>query len=301
MHKPTYYSCGVALFTASNIAAQPSFLVKKRRQIDGSSFRDIVRSEGLRGLFRGAVISWIPGCSRMLYFSVFEAVKALCAGRGHSKPFSEGAAGAVGSLFGQAVLVPYSIVATRLQLSRGVPLSVSSVVRRIHSSHGGQLRVWWSTYPNALMQLVPANAIMWSVFAYTRERAVVWEGCEDDPSRLSLGSSLACSSTASLTSMIFTSPLDSIRTHKEALLVGHAGDSLAGRQTSWFVCKHIYRTQGVPGFFRGMAARATAISPPLIAMMVGYQYVKEVSCWVNLNLGYGAKSDLPRHSPLVIR
>jgi hypothetical protein len=102
------------------------------------------------------------------------------------------------------------------------------------------------------------------IFAQARSVALASEGCEDDPSRLSLSSNLAASAVGSLTAMVVTSPLDSIRTHKEALLVQPGGD--VKPPTNVFVCKHIYHEQGVRGFFRGMGARAVSTSPPIIAV-----------------------------------
>ena len=232
----------------------------------------------------------------MLYFTAFEAMKHLCLSRGTSKPIAEGMAGAAGCLIGQSVVAPFSVVSTRLQLQRGVPMSVFSVVRSIHATNGGRLRSFWSTYPNAVAQIMPQNFVMWSTFSYTHALALSWEGCEEDPSRLSLGANLACSATASITAMFFTSPMDNIKTHKEALLSGTQSPSLSndsgharaprtGPPTSWFVCKHIYHTQGVLGFFRGMVARGIATSPPIVAVLVGYQYVKAFSSQMNLEYG----------------
>jgi hypothetical protein len=83
--------------------------------------------------------------------------------------------------------------------------------------------------------------------------------------------------------MVFTSPMDNIKTHKEALVSGGAPGS--GPITSWFVCKHIYHTQGVFGFYRGMVARGVATSPAVIAVLVGYQYVKAFASRTNLDEG----------------
>jgi hypothetical protein len=102
------------------------------------------------------------------------------------------------------------------------------------------------------------------IFAQARSVALASEGCEDDPSRLSLSSNLAASGVGSLTAMVLTSPLDSIRTHKEALLVLPGGE--VKPPTNLHVCKHIYREQGVRGFFRGMGARAVSTSPPIVAV-----------------------------------
>ena len=94
--------------------------------------------------------------------------------------------------------------------------------------------------------------------------ALASEGCEDDPSKLSLSSNLMASGVGSLTAMVVTSPLDSIRTHKEALIVLPGGD--VQPPTNLSVCKHIYHELGVGGFFRGMGARAVSTSPPIVAV-----------------------------------
>ena len=83
LHKPTYYAAGTALFSLSNLCAQPFVLLKRRQQAGiappgiGGTFRAlfaIARSEGPGGLFRSGRIAWIPGAARMGYFTAYEGV-----------------------------------------------------------------------------------------------------------------------------------------------------------------------------------------------------------------------------------
>eukprot|EP00656_Telonema_subtile_P011012 TRINITY_DN15398_c0_g1_i1.p1 TRINITY_DN15398_c0_g1~~TRINITY_DN15398_c0_g1_i1.p1 ORF type:complete len:154 (+),score=19.04 TRINITY_DN15398_c0_g1_i1:123-584(+) len=149
MHLPAYYASGVTLFTLTSLMAQPFTLIKRREQVGAirpgavyTQLTAIARAEGIAGLFRSAGIAWIPGVSRMIYFTLYESVasnmmRSLPKSHQASKPLALAVAGASCTLVFQFILTPVSVVSARLQLHTGPPLRSAQVARDMYRKHGG--------------------------------------------------------------------------------------------------------------------------------------------------------------------
>jgi hypothetical protein len=285
---------------------------------------DIAREEGIGGLFRSGRIAWIAGVSRMMYFASYERiVDSLLARHGdddggwhgrmqhqHVPSWVCGFAGGTSTVVSQLVMTPYSIVSGRLQIETGRisrASSATSVLRDVVSGPRG-MRSLWTGYVSAIMQLGPQHAAMWAVTGMMRDAMIEHlrrRSCgavrdeseeegghvddyddddDDDDVDLGLLPRLATSACGSAVAIVITSPLDVVRTHRQAMAAsGPSTSPLGGGGTmpsSWEVVVGLYRRGGTRALFGGIVPRMYANCPGMIAMMVGYQYVKELAAGV---------------------
>lgn len=151
---PQYYGYGTFLFTSTSFLATPFLLLKRRLQMGlDATVMGLWRKEGLRGSFRGGSLSWISGCNRMVYFTIYErAVQSFnnidTDRRGidispHVKSScSNATAAAIASITSQAILTPVAVVQTRLHVNQGPIIPARSVLRTIIAQHGGWGILW---------------------------------------------------------------------------------------------------------------------------------------------------------------
>lgn len=335
LDKPTYYTCGTILFTATNLWAQPFVLLKKRQQVgivrDSLSetfrlLRDIAKLEGMSGLFRSGGIAWIAGISRMNYFTAYEIIVNVLGGyvsnnigeESRASPPSAwvfGVAGGASSLVSQLIMAPYSVVSTRLQLSTSSTRETALAVLKDVTSGPGGVRSLWTGYLSAVVQLGPQHATMWAVSSWLRDAIVTHQSsindttcgeeeehargsrCENDvEQQLGLIPRLVTSGCGSIVAIFVTSPIEVVRTHRQAMAsnamsIGSNGcetltsglDKRSGRgsmPSSWNVFTNLYRQDGPGVFVRGLVPRCYAHCPGMITMIVGYEYVKDLALHV---------------------
>ncbi len=116
---------------------------------------------------------------------------------------------------------------------------------------------------------------------------------------------LGTSMCGSFVAIVVTSPMDAVRTHRQIMishppppppppsasaaangigLVSGGGVGVGGHPitvpSSWSTFVLLYRQQGLRAFTSGILPRALANCPGMIAMMVGYQYVKQLAEYV---------------------
>jgi hypothetical protein len=220
--------------------------------------------------------------------------------RSRYKALSLGIAGGLSVFFHQFVMVPYAVVTTPMQLhSAGTTrLPASQVLRdilnrnQVSFQNPARASILWTGYWSTVGQLVPQQAATWTMYSFCKTLLLEWTYKDDDNTQKDLGlwGRVLCSLCSSGIAIVATSPIDVVRTNRQALVSSvtpttTAGSSSAAALSSFpsrqhavasssTVVREIYRQQGARGFFRGMSARALASCPPLMAMMVGYEYVK---------------------------
>ena len=224
-----------------------------------------------------------------------------------------GTAGGISTFASQLIMAPYSVISSRLQIATGpTRLSAVAVLRDVVSRPNG-VRALWTGYSSAIAQLGPQHATMWAVSAWLQNQLIVLAACEDDAesekNEQSLCSSsmgnnigllprLGTSMCGSFIAIVVTSPIDAVRTHRQ-IMISHPTQSSSslihavsgigsvsgggGHTTvpsSWSTFVLLYQQQGVRAFTNGIIPRALANCPGMIAMMVGYQYVKQFAEYV---------------------
>lgn len=212
---------------------------------------------------------------------------------------------AVASVTSQVVLTPFSVITTRLHVNTGPPVSSLQVLSSVVQSHGSW-RVLWTGYTSALLQSIPHNLVMFSVYNFSKAQLRSW-GCMDS-GVTDVAARLLCSVLGSYAAILVTSPIDITRTHRQAMLsvdpctqisgtgaslgacagggepgvLGGRGAStsvIARRRTtavpsSWLVFADLYSRHGVRFLWRGSGARLLSSTPYTVAMLIGYDYVK---------------------------
>lgn len=333
LDKPTYYTCGTILFTATNLWAQPFVLLKKRQQVglvqDSPSetfrlLRDIAKSEGMSGLFRSGGIAWVAGISRMNYFTAYEIIVNVLGGYVSNNIGEEsraspppawvfGVAGGASSLVSQLIMAPYSVISMRLQISTSSTRETALAVLKDVTSGTGGVRSLWTGYLSAVVQLGPQHATMWAVSSWLRDAIVTHQlsikdtagGEEEEHARrsrfendvkqqLGLIPRLVTSGCGSIVAIFVTSPIEVVRTHRQAMasnamsigsnrcetLTSGLDKKSGGMPSSWTVFTNLYRRNGPGVFVRGIVPRCYAHCPGMITMIVGYEYVKDLALHV---------------------
>ena len=185
----------------------------------------------------------------------------------------------------QLVLTPFSVITTRLHINTGPPVSSLTVLTSTLRSHGGW-GVLWTGYISALLQSIPHNLVMFSVYNFAKAYMGSW-GFMSTPES-DVASRLLCSVGGSYAAILVTSPIDITRTHRQAMIsslsqdivadsvtvTGVTGGSMQRIPSSWVVLKDIYNKFGVKYMYRGSTARLMSSTPYTVAMLIGYDYIK---------------------------
>ncbi len=107
---------------------------------------------------------------------------------------------------------------------------------------------------------------------------------DDDDADLGLLPRLATSACGSAVASVITSPLDVVRTQRQAMALSGPSSSLLGgggtMPSSWEVVVGLHRREEARALFDGIVPRMYINCPGMIAMIVGYQYVKELTAGV---------------------
>lgn len=179
---------------------------------------------------------------------------------------------AVASVTSQLVLTPFSVITTRLHVNTGPPISAMQVLLSTVKAHGSWA-VLWTGYASALMQSIPHNMVMFSVYNFSKT-FFSSQGLMQTPGR-DLAVRFLCSILGSYAAILVTSPIDITRTHRQAL-ISASSESIPRHRipSSWFILKDIYNKFGIRFMFRGATARLLSSTPYTVAMLIGYDYVK---------------------------
>jgi solute carrier family 25 phosphate transporter 23/24/25/41 len=166
------FVCGAFAGVCSSLTVYPFELMKTRIAVTperyagrglAGAFADIVREDGVAGLFRGirpSLLGVIPyaGVDLSLYFTL----RQKYADHVHAEPspLAVLCIGAFSSLAGQTVAYPLQLARTRIQLGQG-----SSTLRvwRDAIAKGGPRALWRGIGPN-ILKAVPAVSISYVCF-----------------------------------------------------------------------------------------------------------------------------------------
>ncbi|CAK5273744.1 unnamed protein product [Mycena citricolor] len=179
---------GIGSGIVSAVVTTPTELIKIRQQqcIDSSTVRDIatdiVKADGLRGLYRGAVSTALRDCGYGAYFASYEATLRLLSRPGERDGgWTVLVAGGVAGIVGWFATFPLDVVKTRIQ---GTSLNHSAAIRPLREGASDSVlnpyRTTWSAIVNSyraeglgvfyrglaptLLRAVPVNMVTFAVF-----------------------------------------------------------------------------------------------------------------------------------------
>lgn len=169
-----------------------------------------------------------------------------------------------------------------------------------------------SGYTSALVQAIPSNITLFSVYTFTKTHAQDL-GLMNTP-EMDLVTRFACSMMGTYASVVVTAPIDIARTFRQELLssnsssartqglsyspnsspstlsttansviahsvppiIASSGGGLVSPPipSTWRVLRDIYLEFGVRRIYAGASARLLSSTPYTLAMLIGYDYVK---------------------------
>ena len=243
MDKRKFYFFGPTLFLGLRALLYPANLVKTRLQVQrkdalykGSfdAFVKVVRFEGVRGLYKGFLVSSFGLLSGQFYITTLELVKMRT--KDYNAAVRGFLAGGIGSLVGQTITVPVDVVSQKLMVQgQGVNTvklkGASTIIREIIKSDGplGLYR----GYLISLMTYAPSSAIWWASYgAYTGLVGSIVVTGTPHMAVLATAGALAGLTTATL-----TNPLDIMRTRLQ--VCGHAWVFLGESENGFVISDHL--------------------------------------------------------------
>ncbi|PKA48909.1 Protein mitoferrin-like 1, chloroplastic [Apostasia shenzhenica] len=297
LDKTRFHVIGAILFTAQSALLHPTAVVKTRMQVAGgglahlngfSVFRNILRNEGVSGIFRGfgtSATASIPG--RVLYLTSLEMSKDVMLKSTENLDMSEasrlavanGAAGLFSNLVSCAYAVPVEVIVQRLMV-QGLPgmTTYNGAFDAIHKIIKAQgFRGLYRGFGLTIATQSPASALWWG--AYGAAQHIIWRslGYGDDvekkPSHVELVTVQATAGTiAGACTSVITTPIDTIKTRLQVM-----DNYGTGRPSVLKTMRLLLEEDGWRGFFRGFGPRFLNMSIWGTSMIVTYELIKRLS------------------------
>jgi len=275
----------------------PLTLIRTRLQVQtGNSVysgtydagRKIFHSEGFKGLYRGFFVSAFQVVSGVCYVSTYESVRHILDKQGivTDNKIKAFVGGGCASIVGQTIIVPFDVISQHLmllgQLSGKTKLTpevkasvnpfnihvegvskakiAAEVTKHIYSRDG--FRGFYRGFTTSLATYVPSSAFWWTFYHFFQETydKVI------PPFVPYTAVQCAAAMSAGCASCMLTNPLDLIRTRVQVQ-----------RKPIPETLKHLWRTEGIKIFSKGLTARLTSSIIYSIAIILGYETVKKWS------------------------
>lgn len=199
----------------------------------------IIKSEGFRGLYRGfapALAGTVPGVS--LYFISYEASKSvLDRYSSMNRHLASFTAGFLAEIVSCIFWVPSDVLKERAQAGRKY-----SSFRSLYAQHG--VRGFYRGYGATLASFGPFSAFYFMFAEQLKRTASAITGEKELPFPILLSVCAAAGGAAALC----TAPLDLVKVRMQV----DSGNKYPGLVSA---VKHLWRTQGIPGLFRGAGSR----------------------------------------------
>jgi len=271
----------------------PLTLIRTRLQVQHQNalykgtydaYKQISKTEGYRGLYRGFWISAFQVVSGVAYVSTYEGVRHMLDNNG-IKDFKVKAmvGGSCASIVGQTVIVPFDVISQHLMIlgiapranqggdMTANPLAINTegrtkfqiscdITRTIYQRDG--LRGFYRGYVAALCNYVPSSASWWTFYSVYQEvgSATAPEWAPHTAVQCTAAVMSGC------TTSLLTNPLDLIRTRVQVQ-----------RRTIPDTIKVLWETERFNIFKKGLTARMTSSCIYSLAVIFGYETVKKMS------------------------
>lgn len=282
---------GGAGASAGAIAATfmcPLDVIKTRLQVHGlppvhrgsiivTSLQDILRTEGVKGLYRGlspTLVALLPNWA--VYFTVYEQLKGLLHSHGDSDNeltlganiLAAAGAGAATSL----ATNPLWVVKTRLQ-TQGMRRNVVpykgmlSALTRI--SHEEGIR---GLYSGILPSLAGISHVAIQFPAYERLKSYMARRGNTTVDKLTPGHVAVASSVAKVFASVLTYPHEVVRSRLQEQ--GQARN-VEVRYAGVIDCvKKVFQKEGLSGFYRGCATNLLRTTPSAVITFTSYEMIR---------------------------
>lgn len=193
LDKRKFYSFGVFMTMSIRVTVYPATLIRTRLQVQkGKSlyggtfdaFFKILRSEGVRGLYRGFMVNTFTLISGQAYITTYELVRKYVSQYSEDNTVKSLVAGGSASLVAQSITVPIDVVSQQLMMQgQGQHLSrfrlnasaetakskkvfgqTRNIVAQIFAADG--LRGFYRGYVASLLTYIPNSAVWWPFYHF---------------------------------------------------------------------------------------------------------------------------------------
>lgn len=278
---------GISLLLASALAGSisravvhPLDTLRSRLMVSTAStnminaFRDIVRTDGFRGLYRGFGISvTIQAPAIATYLSTYEYSKSHIAKKFDASPASplvHLSSGITAEFVSCFFWVPMEVIKQRAQVRTGrMAASNARVIAKDLIAREGP-RALYKGFWLTIGVFGPYAMIYWVVYERLKSMGTKPNAAKRDMNFQTVATS---ASIASAVAAGCTTPLDVIKTRLQT-----QGDVLVKNTKAyngtWDACRVIARQEGLQGFLRGFSARVLWIMPGSAITMTAFEFMK---------------------------
>ncbi|XP_054892741.1 solute carrier family 25 member 44-like [Poeciliopsis prolifica] len=290
LDKRKFYSFGIFMTMAIRVTVYPATLIRTRLQVQkGKSlytgtfdaFFKILRTEGVRGLYRGFMVNTFTIVSGQAYITTYELVRKYVSQYSEANTVKSVLAGGSASLVAQSITVPIDVVSQQLMMQgQGEQLTrfrlssnsenrkqprffrqTRNIVSQIFAADG--FGGFYRGYVASLLTYIPNSAVWWPFYHFYAEQLSILA-----PSNCPhLVLQAVAGPLAAATASTVTNPMDVVRARVQ----------VEGRTSIIQTFRELIKEEGCWGLTKGLSARIISSAPTAIVMVVGYETLKKLS------------------------
>ncbi|XP_049580272.1 solute carrier family 25 member 44a [Syngnathus scovelli] len=289
LDKRKFYSLGVLMTLSTRATVYPASLVRTRLQVQKGkalysgtvdAFCKILRTEGVRGLYRGFMINTFTLVSGQAYITTYELARRQVSRYSSSNTLKSVVAGGAASLVAQTITVPIDVVSQHLMMGehsgrfKAKPKMMLATAKRgatfgqtrdisvqIFAADG--FRGFYRGYVASLLTYIPNSALWWPFYHFYAEQLSSRAPSECPHLLLQALAGPMAAATAST----ITNPMDVVRARVQ----------VEGRSSVVETFKQLLAEEGLGAVTKGLSARIISSTPTSLLIVVGYETLKRLS------------------------
>uniref|UniRef100_A0A669CLD0 Solute carrier family 25 member 25 n=1 Tax=Oreochromis niloticus TaxID=8128 RepID=A0A669CLD0_ORENI len=232
-------------------------------------FAQMIREGGTRSLWRGNGINVLKiAPESAIKFMAYEQIKRLIGSNQETLGITERlVAGSLAGAIAQSSIYPMEVLKTRLALRKtGQYSGIQDCAKHIFQREG--VAAFYKGYIPNMLGIIPYAGIDLAVYETLKNSWLQHYATDSaDPGVFVL---LACGTTSSTCGQLASYPLALVRTRMQAQASLGGGPQMS--MTGLF--RHIIRTEGPIGLYRGLAPNFMKVIPSVSISYVVYEYLK---------------------------
>lgn len=240
----------------------------------GQGLRYIYQTEGFMGFYKGNgtnVVRILPYSSTQ--FLVFDLIKRRYAESGGFDAAQKTMAGSTAGFCSVIVSYPLDFVRGRLSVQGASTATrytgIANAVARI-SREEGPLKLYRGMMPS-LVGIIPYTGIQFATYHTLRPMVMAYKGVTEDKD-LGVLASLGCGGVAGAAAQTAAYPFDLLR--RRFQMQGFAAGQLEGYDSIVGAFRHVVRTEGLRGLYKGLAPNYAKVVPTIAVQFAVFEQMK---------------------------